>query len=364
MTDNVIVTHTKHDNIADWTQATVDAQIVAGNLPPGTLLADLVLPSDWNADHTIAGMTQLLANVRSYAIIDMGGGNYTMTDAESVAYFKLIVNEGVGSTLTWPTTSDGYCGITQTISTQFTSNPISLVSQTGGSGVTLGAGLRYISQILYSAGVSIVARIYLDAPYMRQGTNGVNVQSADYTATADDSGKLIVFSGVTAALTIQPVATTDYGANAVIYLTNEYSPTYCTVVAGAGVTINGGLKVAPNELLILQRDGDTDTWYSSAVINTSIDATDNNAAATTTYPVWVTAGGLPAPAGISSTKMSFIPNTGTLTTNIVKVDDDAYGAGWNGSLAVPTKNAIYDKIESGLTLGKSIGISSQYLALN
>jgi hypothetical protein len=26
--------------------------------------------------------------------------------------------------------------------------------------------------------------------------------------------------------------------------------------------------------------------------------------------------------------------------------DDAYGSGWNGSLTVPTKNAVYDKIES------------------
>lgn len=46
------------------------------------------------------------------------------------------------------------------------------------------------------------------------------------------------------------------------------------------------------------------------------------------------------------------------------VDDEAYGAGWNGSLEVPTKNAVYDKIEtisggSGLThpqvLTRSLG---------
>jgi hypothetical protein len=30
----------------------------------------------------------------------------------------------------------------------------------------------------------------------------------------------------------------------------------------------------------------------------------------------------------------------------VSVTDEAYGAGWNGSLEVPTKNAVYDKIES------------------
>lgn len=38
----------------------------------------------------------------------------------------------------------------------------------------------------------------------------------------------------------------------------------------------------------------------------------------------------------------------------VNVPDEAYGAGWNGSLEVPTKNALYDKIE---TLGGGSGIT-------
>lgn len=33
-------------------------------------------------------------------------------------------------------------------------------------------------------------------------------------------------------------------------------------------------------------------------------------------------------------------------TGDVTVSDEAYGAGWNGSLEVPTKNAVYDKIET------------------
>lgn len=49
------VTHTKHNNVTDWTQAQLDAQIALGNFAPGTLLADIALPSDWNANHTIAG---------------------------------------------------------------------------------------------------------------------------------------------------------------------------------------------------------------------------------------------------------------------------------------------------------------------
>lgn len=33
-------------------------------------------------------------------------------------------------------------------------------------------------------------------------------------------------------------------------------------------------------------------------------------------------------------------------SSFIVVADEAYGAGWNGSLQVPTKNAVYDKIES------------------
>jgi hypothetical protein len=39
--------------------------------------------------------------------------------------------------------------------------------------------------------------------------------------------------------------------------------------------------------------------------------------------------------------------------------DDAYGAGWNGSVAVPTKNSLYDKIQTLLTDAPSDG--SEYV---
>lgn len=50
------VKHAKTDSITDWTQADLDAQIAAGNFPPGTTLANIVLPSDWNADHALTGV--------------------------------------------------------------------------------------------------------------------------------------------------------------------------------------------------------------------------------------------------------------------------------------------------------------------
>lgn len=47
--------HAKTDNIADWTQTKVDQAIADGSLPPGTTPNDIVLSSDWNADHTVSG---------------------------------------------------------------------------------------------------------------------------------------------------------------------------------------------------------------------------------------------------------------------------------------------------------------------
>lgn len=49
------ITHPKINNIVDWTQADLDAQIVLGNFPPGTLLSDIALAQDWNAQHTVTG---------------------------------------------------------------------------------------------------------------------------------------------------------------------------------------------------------------------------------------------------------------------------------------------------------------------
>lgn len=42
---------------------------------------------------------------------------------------------------------------------------------------------------------------------------------------------------------------------------------------------------------------------------------------------------------------------GDTMTGALSVPDDAYGAGWNGSAEVPTKNAVYDKIEALIASG-------------
>ncbi len=60
--------------------------------------------------------------------------------------------------------------------------------------------------------------------------------------------------------------------------------------------------------------------------------------------------------------VSVVTTTGVTTFAFNSIDvtvpDEAYGVGWNGSLEVPTKNAIYDKIETiGGTVSGSFGLT-------
>lgn len=47
------VTHSKINGISDWSQSDLDQEIESGNFPAGTVLADIVLPSDWNSGHVV-----------------------------------------------------------------------------------------------------------------------------------------------------------------------------------------------------------------------------------------------------------------------------------------------------------------------
>lgn len=69
------ITHAKTDSITDWTQADLDTQIALGNFPSGTVLANIVLPSDWNAAHTIANATITNAMLVNGAVANLSGTN-------------------------------------------------------------------------------------------------------------------------------------------------------------------------------------------------------------------------------------------------------------------------------------------------
>lgn len=50
------ITHSKVSTVADWDQQKLDQAISQGLYPSGTRLSDIVLPSDWNSDHTASAI--------------------------------------------------------------------------------------------------------------------------------------------------------------------------------------------------------------------------------------------------------------------------------------------------------------------
>jgi len=98
----VIVKHNKTNTITDWTQAQLDEQIALGNFPSGTTLANIVLPSDWNNDHTLTGLGTMAEQDATAVAITGGTINNTTigaTTATTGVFTTLTVNNTTGTSL-------------------------------------------------------------------------------------------------------------------------------------------------------------------------------------------------------------------------------------------------------------------------
>lgn len=131
------ITHTKHNNETDWTQADLNAQIALGFYPAGTVLADITLPSDWNNALTTSMATGKLVG-RSTA----GTGVF---EELSVGSGLSLSGGTLSSTVTAQTTSNSDGSIT--VATGTTNPVVSLnvahantftALQTYNAGITLG----------------------------------------------------------------------------------------------------------------------------------------------------------------------------------------------------------------------------------
>ena len=84
----VIVKHNKTNTITDWTQAYLNEQIALGNFPSGTTLANIVLPSDWNNDHTLTGLGTMAEQDATAVAITGGTINNTTIGATTASTGK------------------------------------------------------------------------------------------------------------------------------------------------------------------------------------------------------------------------------------------------------------------------------------
>jgi len=148
----VTIKHAKTDTIADWTQSDLDAQIAAGNYPVGTVLADIVLPSDWNNDHTISGTLpianggtgQTTANAAFNALAPSQTGNngkYLTTDGTNTSWASNPLGDVTGPSLA----TDNAIARFDTTTGKLIQNSVVTVSDTGDiAGATTITDINYV----------------------------------------------------------------------------------------------------------------------------------------------------------------------------------------------------------------------------
>ena len=218
----ITIKHAKTDTIADWTQADLDAQIALGNFPAGTVLADIVLPSDWNNDHTISGTVpianggtgQTTANAAINALLPSqasqsgkvlstngtdtswiaAGGTGTVTSVTGTA----PVSVATGTTtpvisMTAATSSvDGYLTSTDwnTFNGKGNGTVTSITAGTGLSGgtITSSGTIAIDSTVVTLTGTQTLTNKTLTSPKVNEilDTNGNEILGLSPTASATD----------------------------------------------------------------------------------------------------------------------------------------------------------------------------------
>jgi hypothetical protein len=68
----VAVRHLKTATIADFTQIELNDLIARGAYPAGTVLADIVLTSDWNNDHDMTEVNSAFDDASAFTLMMMG----------------------------------------------------------------------------------------------------------------------------------------------------------------------------------------------------------------------------------------------------------------------------------------------------
>ena len=179
----VTVNHAKTNAITDWTQAQLDEQIALGNFAPGTTLANIVLPSDWNNNHTLTGLgTMAEQNANSVAITG-GSVNGTTIGATtaSTGRFTSVTTPSVTATttdLTFNTLTTGKININDGQATGALASPLKIVYPNQYSGTAGATNKLDLYSNQYGLGLSVVGST-ASLDLVAAGTT--NTQVAMYT---------------------------------------------------------------------------------------------------------------------------------------------------------------------------------------
>lgn len=224
------IVHAKVDNIAAWTQIDLDNAITAGQFPVGTLLSDIVLSTDWNAQHVLSG-------VGTAATLDfttdgtLAGNSDTLIPTEKAVKTYVTANSGTGTVTS--VAAAGSQGVT------ISGSPISV-------GGTISVGLGNITPTSVSATGTI------------SGSNLSGTNTGDQTASTG-----LTLSAGAFSITNTAVSPTSYGSSTSI-------PSLTINQQGQVTAASGNSVIAPAGTL-------TGTTLASGVVTSSITSLGSSA---------------------------------------------------------------------------------------
>jgi hypothetical protein len=333
-------------------------------------------------------VTSVSATVPSF--LSVTGSPITSSGTLAISYSGTalpVANGGTGAlTLTGYVKGNGTTAFTasSTVPTTDLSGTITNAQLANStiSGVSLGGNLADLTagtNITFSSGTTYngSTAITINAAGSAQVYPGVGI--ANSTGTAWGTSYSTTGSGTVVALATSPSFTTpilgtptsgNFSTGTFTWPTfNQNTTGTASNVTGTVVVSNGGTGIttlsgiaygngtsaftAATGAQVVSVIGSTAVTNSTNATNTTnIAITDDTTTATSVYPTWVTTTTGNLPAKTSSTKLSFVPSTGTLSATKFAGDGSALTGIVAGATITPTTtNATYYIVGTTLTSG-------------
>ena len=231
----VTIKHAKTDTIADWTQSDLDAQIAAGNYPAGTVLADIVLPSDWNNNHTITGLGTIATQDASSVAITGGTVNNTSQSKTTITDYESF------TPTTAPTYAEGELWYDST------AHALAYFNDVSSSTVHIGQDLQV--KVINNTGSTIAngSPVYITSTSSGQTYPNIALAKADVAATSAVIGLTngSIANGavgyVTAQGGIDGVNTGSFTVGQVLYLSPYSAGQLMNTIPPTGITVQVGI---------------------------------------------------------------------------------------------------------------------------